>query len=55
MMCPYQGFKECNWENCAAKKYVQSPHYPYGYMKVCALAYNGAPISASTKEDKNED
>ena len=54
MMCPYQGFKECDWDNCAARMYVKSPNYPYNHIKVCALAYNGAPISTSIKEDENE-
>ena len=54
MMCPYQGFKKCDWDNCAAKKYAKSPIYPYGYIKVCALAYSEAPISTSTKEDQDE-
>ena len=55
MMCPYQGFKKCDWDNCAARMYVKSLCYPYGPIKVCALAYGGAPISTSAKEDRNED
>jgi hypothetical protein len=55
MMCPYQGFKECKWDDCAARMYVLHSGGTKYYMKVCALAYNGAPIPAPAKEDKNED
>ena len=40
MICPYNGFKECDWENCAARMYVKNPVSGY-HMKVCAIAYNG--------------
>ena len=53
MMCPYQGFKTCDWENCAARMYVLHNGGTKYYMKVCALAYNGASIPI--KEDQNED
>ena len=41
MICPYNGFKECDWENCAARMYVKDPLSARYYMKVCAIAYNG--------------
>ena len=41
MLCPYNGFNECEWEECAARMLVKDIS-PYGYlMKVCAIAYNG--------------
>ena len=55
MMCPYQGFKKCDWSECAARMYVEEHGGPRHYMKVCALAYHGAPIPAPIKEDENED
>ena len=41
MICPYNGFKECDWENCAARMYVESPVGYGNLMRVCAIAYNG--------------
>lgn len=41
MICPYNGFKECDWENCAARMAVKDPTRAYTFMKVCAIAYNG--------------
>lgn len=45
MKCPYQNFeKDCDWENCPARMYTEDKHM-HGYlMKVCALAYHGAPL-----------
>lgn len=55
MMCPYQGFKKCDWENCAARMFTEDKVHKGYYLRVCALAYHGAPIPAPIKEDKNED
>lgn len=44
MICPYNGFKECDWENCAARMYVKDPLSARCYLKVCAIAYNGGIV-----------
>ena len=44
MICPYNGFKECDWENCAARMYVDNPCRSGYQMKVCAIAYNGGTV-----------
>ena len=61
MKCPYRGFKEdCDWDNCPARMLVDNKSKTNCLMKVCALAYNGAPIpnnnseSEKEKEQKNE-
>lgn len=41
MICPYNGFKKCDWENCAARMMVRDPTRSGYMMKVCAIAYNG--------------
>lgn len=42
MICPYNGFRECDWENCAARMYVTDKKHGLGHiMRVCAIAYNG--------------
>jgi len=44
MKCIYREFVvECNWENCPARMLVPNPIQDGYYMKVCALAYHGAP------------
>ena len=54
MLCPYNGFKECNWEECAARMWVTDKRSGAGYiMKVCAIAYNGGQVPKPPKgEDK---
>ena len=44
MICPYNEFKECNWEDCAARMYVQSAADSRKLLKVCAIAYNGGAV-----------
>lgn len=44
MICPYNGFKECDWEHCAARLLVKNPAHPHTGMKVCAIAYNGGTV-----------
>ena len=44
MICTYNGFKECDWENCAARMYVDNPCRAGYQMKVCAIAYNGGNV-----------
>lgn len=52
MICPYNGFKECNWEKCAARMYVKDISKAGGYfMKVCAIAYSGGEAPKPKKED----
>lgn len=52
MICPYNGFKKCDWENCAARMYVKDPKNGSGYlMRVCAIAYNGGEAPKLPKED----
>lgn len=59
MMCPYRNFKECDWNNCAARMYIKSLARSYEVMRVCALAYNGAPLPQAdftkTYEDSDHD
>lgn len=44
MICPYNNFNKCDWENCPARMYVENPA-KYGYlMEVCAIAYNGGTL-----------
>ena len=39
MICPYNGFKECDWEHC---QNACQRHFKMRWlMKVCAIAYNG--------------
>lgn len=52
MICPYNGFKECDWENCAARMYVKDLKHGSGYlMRVCAIAYKGGEAPKLPKED----
>ena len=52
MICPYNGFKECNWEKCAARMYVKDISKAGGYfMRVCAIAYRGGEAPKPKKED----
>lgn len=44
MICPYNNFKECDWEHCAARMLVKDPTTSGYMMKVCAIAYNGGSI-----------
>lgn len=46
MICPYNNFKQCNWETCAARMYVKDPANSAYLMRVCAIAYNGGSIPA---------
>ena len=50
MICPYNGFKKCDWKECAARMYVQDPTEKHCYMKVCAIAYNGGTIHPANEE-----
>jgi hypothetical protein len=50
MICPYNGFKECDWENCPARMYMRNPVQPGYVMKVCAIAYNGGGAPIPQKE-----
>lgn len=53
MICPYNGFKECDWENCAARMLVVDKKRGIGHlMKVCAIAYNGGEAPKPPKEVK---
>lgn len=52
MICPYNGFKKCDWENCAARMYVKDQTARYTYMKVCAIAYNGGQAPKQTEEEE---
>lgn len=44
MICPYNDFKECDWEKCGARMYVNDPVKKGYMMKVCAIAYNGGSL-----------
>lgn len=44
LVCPYNGFKECKWEDCAARMYVKDPTKNGYMMRVCAIAYNGGNV-----------
>jgi hypothetical protein len=48
MICPYNGFKECKWDDCAARLYVNNPCENGYQMKVCAIAYNGGTVPNPT-------
>lgn len=50
MICPYNGFKECRWEECAARMYVDDRTERYRLMRVCAIAYNGGTVPEQKKE-----
>lgn len=54
MICPYNGFKECDWEDCAARMYVKDPCRNNTFMKVCAIAYNGGEAPKSPEPPKAE-
>ena len=55
LICPYNGFKKCDWEKCAARMWVRSPKDGY-MMRVCAIAYNGgsAPRHPDREMRSNE-
>lgn len=46
MICPYNNFGKCDWENCAARMYIKDPSNSYYLMRVCAIAYNGGTVPA---------
>ena len=52
MICPYNGFKECKWSECAARMYVKDPTDRGYMMKVCAIAYNGGQAPQPPKEEE---
>ena len=53
MICPYNGFKECLWDKCAARMKVKDPQIPGQIMKVCAIAYNGgSPVVIQQGEER---
>lgn len=41
LKCPYNGWKECDWEHCAARMLVKDLSDGYHFMRVCAIAYGG--------------
>lgn len=41
MICPYNNFKKCDWENCAVRMWVRDLKNNGYLMRVCAIAYNG--------------
>ena len=51
MICPYNGFKECDWEKCAARMLVKDIMNSGCLMRVCAIAYNGGEAPRFPKED----
>lgn len=55
MKCPYNGFKECDWENCAARMWVADKSNRGYVMKVCAIAYNGGYAPKPPKEEDSND
>ena len=55
LICPYNGFKECEWEKCAARMWVKDQRAGTGYiMKVCAIAYNGGEAPRQVKGGDND-
>ena len=54
MICPYNGFKKCDWENCAARMLVKDQSRSGHLMKVCAIAYNGGDAPKFKQEDNND-
>ena len=53
MTCPYNGFKKCDWDNCAARMYVKDLSSSKYLMKVCAIAYNGGDAPKFKQEETN--
>lgn len=53
MICPYNGFKKCDWENCAARMWVKDSSNSRYWMKVCAIAYNGGHAPKFKQDDNN--
>lgn len=54
MICPYNGFKKCDWENCAARMLVKDQSRTGRLMKVCAIAYNGGDSPKFKQEDNSD-
>lgn len=55
MICPYNGFKECDCNECAARMWVKDP-LRIGYlMLVCAIAYNGGAVQRVYQTKNKED
>lgn len=54
MICPYNGFKKCDWENCAARMYVRDPVRHGHMMMVCAIAYNGGNVPRPKEEQEGK-
>ena len=54
MICPYNGFKRCDWENCAARMWISDKHNPRYLMRVCAIAYNGGAAPIPAKDGDND-
>lgn len=55
MNCPYNGFKKCDWDNCAARMYVESKIESRRCLKVCAIAYNGGTVPSVQVLPQKED
>lgn len=52
MKCPYNDFKECFEEDCAAWKLVPDPKNRGYLIRVCAIAYDGGvPNNARRVDD----
>lgn len=54
MICPYNGFKKCDWENCAARMLVKDQSRSGHLMRVCAIAYNGGDSPKFKQEDNSD-
>lgn len=54
MICPYNGFKECDCKNCAARMWVKDLSHIGYLMLVCAIAYNGGAPRVVSNENKED-
>ena len=51
MKCPYNDFRECFKENCAAWKLVPDPQCRGYLIRVCAIAYGGGVPNNTGRAD----
>lgn len=51
MYCPYNGFRDMNCSDCAARMWVKDPTSVRYYMMVCAIAYSGGHVTIKKDEE----
>ena len=55
MICPYNGFKNMDCSECAARMWVEDMTKRFTSMRVCAIAYNGGSVIVVKAEPPKED